>query len=74
MNDEQILTLEKREQLQKRVKQKTKNAKKKAMECSSIVSITTFGPGDLGSNPGWFAVSNFSQNLSSNTLIIQGYD
>ena len=29
-----------------------------SMECCSIVIIAAFGPGDLGSNPGWFAVSN----------------
>ena len=30
----------------------------------SMVSIATFGPGDLGSNPSWFAVSNSNQKLS----------
>ena len=34
------------------------------MECSSMVSIATFGPGDPGSNPGWFAVMNSNQKLS----------
>ena len=33
------------------------------MECSLIVSIAAFGPGDPGSNPGWFAVST-SKKLS----------
>ena len=27
------------------------------MECSSMVSIVAFGPGDPGSIPAWFAVS-----------------
>ena len=31
---------------------------KKSMECSSMVSIAAFGPGDPGSNPGRFAVLN----------------
>ena len=35
-----------------------------SMECSSIVSIAPFGPGDPGSNPGWFAVSSSDQKLS----------
>ena len=35
-----------------------KEIKSRSMECSSIVSIAAFGPGDLGSNPGWFTVSN----------------
>ena len=34
------------------------------MECSSIVSIATFGPGDPGSNPGWSVVSNSNKKLS----------
>ena len=29
-----------------------------SIECSSMVSIAFFGPGDPGSNLGWFAVSN----------------
>ena len=44
------------------------------MECSSMVSIAAYGPRDLGSNPGWFAVSNSSQKLSFITRIIQAYD
>ena len=33
------------------------------MECSSMASIAAFGPGDPGSDPGWFAVSNSNQKL-----------
>ena len=29
-----------------------------------MVSIVTIGPGDPGSNPGWFAVSNSNQKLT----------
>ena len=29
-----------------------------------MAGIATFGPGDLGLNPGWFAVSNLNLNLS----------
>ena len=29
-----------------------------------MVSIAAFGPGDPGSNPGWFAVSNANKKLS----------
>ena len=29
------------------------------MQCSTMVSIAAFGPGDPGSNPCWFAVSNY---------------
>ena len=29
-----------------------------SMEGSSMVCIAAFGPGDPGSNPGWFGVSN----------------
>ena len=32
--------------------------------CNPMVSATAFGPGDLGSNPGWFAVSNSNLKLS----------
>ena len=32
-------------------------------ECSSMVSIAAFGPGDPGSHPGWFAVSNSSPSF-----------
>ena len=39
-----------------------------------MVSIGAFGPGDPGSNPGWFAVLNLNQKLSFNTWIIQAYD
>ena len=42
----------------------TKDFNRGSMECSSMVSISTFGPGDPGSNPGWFTVSNSSQRLS----------
>ena len=28
------------------------------MKCSSMVSVAAFNPGDSGSNPDWFAVSN----------------
>ena len=35
-----------------------------SMECSSMVSIGTFGPGDQGLNPGWFPISNSNQKLS----------
>ena len=38
-----------------------------------MVSIDAFGPRDLGSNPGWFAVSNSDWKLSFNTQIIQSY-
>ena len=34
-----------------------------SMECSSVVSIATFGPEDTGSNPSWFAVSNSNSKL-----------
>ena len=34
------------------------------MERSSMVSIAAFGPGDPGSNPGWFAASNSNGKLS----------
>ena len=34
------------------------------MECSSMVNGATFGPGNPGSDPGWFADSNLNQNLS----------
>ena len=37
-----------------------------------MVSIAAFGPGDSGSNPGWFAVSNSKKKF--NTPIIQAYD
>ena len=37
---------------------------KRSMECSSIVSIATFGYIDPGKDPGWFAVSNSNQKLS----------
>ena len=37
-----------------------------SIECSLIVSIAPFGPTDLGSNPGWFAVSN-----SASTVTVQ---
>ena len=29
-----------------------------------MVSVDTFGPGDPGSNPGWFAVPNSNQKWS----------
>ena len=29
-----------------------------SIECSSMVKESAFSPGDLGSNPGWFAVLN----------------
>ena len=32
--------------------------------CSSLISLSAFGPGGPGSNPGWFAVSNSNQKLS----------
>ena len=44
------------------------------IKCSSIISIAAFGPGDPGSNPDWFSVSNSNQKLSFNTQIIQAYD
>ena len=28
------------------------------MECGSMVSVATLGPGDPGSDPGWVSVSN----------------
>ena len=34
------------------------------MKCSSMVSETTFGPEDPGSNTGWFADSNSNGKLS----------
>ena len=34
------------------------------MEHSSVVSLAAFGPRDLGSNPGWFSVSNSNQKFS----------
>ena len=37
---------------------------RKWMECSSMASIAPFGPGDPGSNPGWFAVLNSNKKLS----------
>ena len=36
----------------------------KLMECCSMVSVAAFGPGDHGSNPGWFAVLNSNLKLS----------
>ena len=36
----------------------------KSMESSSMFRVSAFGPGDLGSNPGWFAVSNSNWKLS----------
>ena len=35
-----------------------------SMEHSLMVSVATFGPGDPGSNPSHFAVSNSNQKLS----------
>ena len=32
-----------------------------SMECRSMVRVAAFGPGDPGSNPDWFAVSNLNQ-------------
>ena len=29
-----------------------------------MVTLVTFGPGDPGSNPGWFAASDSNQKLS----------
>ena len=29
-----------------------------------MVSLATFGPGDPGSNPGWFAVLNLNQKFN----------
>ena len=37
---------------------------KKCMDSSSMVSVAALNPRDPGSNPGWFAVSNSTQNLS----------
>ena len=34
------------------------------LECSSMVSVAAFSPGDPGSNPGWLAVLNSNQKLS----------
>ena len=34
-----------------------------SMECSSMVSTVTFGPGDTGSKSDWFDVSNSNQKL-----------
>ena len=34
------------------------------MKCSSMVCIAAFGPGDPGSNPGWFSVLNSNRKLS----------
>ena len=44
------------------------------MECSSIVSIAPFGPGNLGSKLGWFVVLNSNPKLSFNQEITQAYD
>ena len=44
------------------------------MECSSMVSIAGLCPGDPGSNPGWFAVSNSNWKLSFNTWKTKAYD
>ena len=41
------------------------------MECSSMVSIAAFVPGDPGSNPGWFAVSNEFKSKIEFSLIMQ---
>ena len=49
------------------MKEREKNLKcvvPTSIECSSIVSIAAFGPGDPGSNPGWFAVLNSNRKLS----------
>ena len=35
-----------------------------SMECSSMISVAVFGPGDQVSNSGWFAVSNSNRKLS----------
>ena len=35
-----------------------------SMECSLMVSIVAFGPGDPSSNPSWCAVLNSNQKLS----------
>ena len=35
-----------------------------SMECSSMISLASLGPGDPGSNPGWFAVLNSNKKLS----------
>ena len=37
-------------------RQREKKRVEKSMECSSMVSVATFGPGDLGSNSSWFTV------------------
>ena len=34
------------------------------MECGSMFSVAIFGPGDPGSNPGWFAVSHSNKKFS----------
>ena len=35
----------------------------KSLECSSMVSLAAFSPGDQGSNPSWFSVSNLNQKI-----------
>ena len=37
-----------------------------------MVSITTFGPGDLGSDPGWFTVLNSNRTFISSQIIQAG--
>ena len=44
-----------------------------SMDCSSLVSVAIFSPGDPGSNPGWFAVWNSNPKIEF-TRIIQAYD
>ena len=47
-----------------------------SMECSSIVCIADFGPGDLGSNLGWSIVKfkskiEFSRIIQARTVTLQ---
>ena len=39
-----------------------------------MVKIATFGPGDWGSNPGWYTSQIQIKNRVVNTQIIQAYD
>ena len=42
----------------------TKSIRKNGQECNSMVTKAAFGPGDLDSNPDWFAIPNSNPKLS----------
>ena len=49
---------------EKILQRKGKRNKIMSMGCSSMISVAAFGPGDPGSNPDWFDVSNSNWKLS----------